>query len=226
MPLEIEKDLKFRIIRWVVAFSLGSFILFMYYLLSRFNVYRFSHGEPYYTLFTIWDRYIPLIPETVWFYFLYYLVVMMPGFIVRNYQDLWEMCLAYFLVSLVGWLCWIFIPVKMEYPEISCDRFSCEVLKGLYLTDGGINIFPSLHVGHSTLAATFYVVRKAPLRSLMVFLAVLIAISTLTTRQHYLIDIPFGALLGVSGWFFTSRLMPYLREGYYTYIHPLIQREG
>lgn len=208
---EVE-DVKFRIFRWVVAFSLGIIILTAYYFLTAWNVQRFEQGGEYITLWTYWDRKIPLAPWAIWLYILYYPVVMMPTFLVRNRAELFQMAISYLIVSAIGWLCWIFIPVRMEYPELSCSGFSCQWLRGIYDADGGVNVFPSLHVGHSTLAAAIFVSYRSPLRWVMVLAALAIAASTVLTRQHYLIDLPFGALLALSGWWTTRKLYPLLSE--------------
>ena len=60
--------------------------------------------------------------------------------------------------------------------------------------DASSNCFPSLHVSVATLAAclAFGEVGWA-----VVLFPVLIAVSCVFTKQHYLIDLPIGALLGL-----------------------------
>lgn len=60
--------------------------------------------------------------------------------------------------------------------------------------DASSNRFPSLHVSVATLAAclAFGEVGWA-----VVLFPVLIAVSCVFTKQHYLIDLPIGALLGL-----------------------------
>jgi membrane-associated phospholipid phosphatase len=212
--VEQVQDVKFRIFRWVVAFSLGIFLLTGYYFLTAFNVERFERGDPYITLWTYWDHKIPLLAPAIWIYILYYVVIMMPTFLVRNKEELAHMALSYLLITVVGWLCWIYIPVRMEYPELNCTGYSCNWLRGIYDADGGVNVFPSLHVGHSTLAAAIYVTYRHPLRWVMILAALAIAVSTVLTRQHYLVDLPFGALLAIGGWWTTRKLYPLLSAGY------------
>lgn len=61
------------------------------------------------------------------------------------------------------------------------------------LAEANSNCFPSMHVSVATLAALYLYPRMGP-RALL--FPALIGISTLFTKQRYLLDVPAGAALG------------------------------
>lgn len=214
----MDPSLRFRIERWVVAFTIGIFVLVGYFFFTLWNIGRMEYGPVEgIELWTAVDSLIPLWPHAFWTYILYYPLVLMPAFLARNRRHLLEMGVAYLIVTSVAWISWVILPVRMDYPTLACAGLSCEMLRGLYETDGGVNIFPSLHVGHSLLAASmFWTYRErvpAWVLSLVTFMAVAVSASTVLLKQHYIIDVPAGVLLGLGGWVLTRRLVPALEAG-------------
>jgi membrane-associated phospholipid phosphatase len=59
--------------------------------------------------------------------------------------------------------------------------------------DGESNCFPSMHTSVSTLAACLAWNELGPV---VVIFPLLIAVSCVFTKQHYLLDLPAGAVLG------------------------------
>jgi membrane-associated phospholipid phosphatase len=113
------------------------------------------------------------------------------------------MIAAYFLVSVVAWAVYVAVPVRMDYPELVCGGISCRVLEGLYRVDGGVNVMPSLHAAHSVLAAAiFFTYRtyRSGLAWVVALAAAAVCVAAVMTRQHYILDVPPGILLGLVGW--------------------------
>ena len=78
-----QAALWFRVTRWAAGFALALLVLVGYTLLSTWNVDRFTDGGlPTQALWTRLDRAVPLVPEAIWPYALYYVLVMMPLFAV------------------------------------------------------------------------------------------------------------------------------------------------
>jgi membrane-associated phospholipid phosphatase len=61
------------------------------------------------------------------------------------------------------------------------------------------NVFPSLHVAHTTLLATLLLRDRPVLGRIAVLMATLLALSTLTTKQHFLADVVAGYALAFAG---------------------------
>ena len=205
---ELDDDLRFRIERWCVAFGIAIPVLIGYFVLTTYNVARYEWGgQPTIALWTTFDSYIPLVPEAFFPYSLYYALAVMPAFLARTRRDLVEMGVSFAIVTGVAWTAFLLVPVRMEYPELTCSGLSCNLLRGLHETDGGVNVFPSLHVGHSMLVASmFWSYReRVPtwIVSLVAAMALAVSASTVLLKQHYVVDIPAGVLLAVGGWALT-----------------------
>ena len=190
----------FRVVRWVVAFGLALLVLLGYEVLANWNLARFGSGLAPMMLWTALDRRLPTIPWFVWPYSLYYVLVMLPVFLARRPWQLAEMVAAYVLVSAVAWVVYVLFPVKMDYPLLACGGISCRVLEGLYRVDGGVTVMPSLHAAHSVLAAAIFFTYRSRLAWPIALAAVAVCVAAVLTRQHYLLDVPPGILLGVAGW--------------------------
>lgn len=208
----LDDDLRFRIERWCVAFGIAIPVLVGYFVLTTYNVARYEWGgQPTIALWTTFDNYIPLVPQAFFPYSLYYALAVMPAFLARTRRDLWEMGLSFAIVTGVAWTLFVLVPVRMEYPELHCGGLSCDLLRGLHATDGGVNVFPSLHVGHSVLvAAMFWSYReRVPtwIIAVVAMMALAVSASTVLLKQHYVVDIPAGMLLALGGWGLTRRVV-------------------
>ena len=190
----------FRVMRWVAAFALALIVLSGYEVLANWNLGRFASGAAPMVLWTALDRWLPTVPWLVWPYAFYYVLVMMPVFLARRPSQLAEMIAAYFLVSVVAWGVFVLFPVRMEYPHLACAGISCRMLEGLYRVDGGVNVMPSLHAAHSILAASIFFTYRSRLAWPVLAAALAVCVAAVLTRQHYLVDVPPGVVLGLVGW--------------------------
>ncbi|MDO4490115.1 MAG: phosphatase PAP2 family protein [Lachnospiraceae bacterium] len=86
------------------------------------------------------------------------------------------------------------------------DNMLTSLVKGLYKTDTPTNVFPSIHVFNS-LATTMavwesrYFRKKTAARWSSLILTVLIVLSTLFLKQHSVVDMTAGLLLGWLLWY-------------------------
>lgn len=144
------------------------------------------------------DQAWPLRPEWMLVYgSLYVFVVILPFFVVRQ-RDLGQRTLgAYISVMLVAYAGFLLYPtIAPLRGEIAGGGFAVWTLRGMYDLDTPYNCFPSLHVAYAFIAALacYRVHRGVGLVS--VLWAGLIGVSTLYTKQHYLVDVIAGALMG------------------------------
>ena len=202
-----ECALWFRVVRWTAAFGLALLMLVGYTLMSTWNIGRFTDGHATVALWTRADRALPTIPEAIWLYVIYYVLVMMPMFTVRRARQLVEVLSAYLLVTVTAWVIFALWPVRMEYPPLACAGVSCDVLMRLWAMDMGVNVMPSLHAGHSVLAAAVFITYRNRAWPLVTAGATAVCIAAVLTRQHYVIDIPAGIALAVVGWAVVRRVV-------------------
>ena len=156
------------------------------------------------------DGMIPLVPETMFFYGMIYPMACLPLFVVRDPLLFRQVTKAYLCLETCALLCFILVPVHMTLrPSIQSvleNDFWSWTLKFCYWLDQPSGCFPSLHVGASILSALCCLSAHRPTGIWAFGLAILISLSTLTVRQHYIADVLLGLLIaGFCYLFFVCR---------------------
>jgi len=91
-----------------------------------------------------------------------------------------------------------FIPLHMVRPEILPVTTAESALLWFYKIDPGFNIFPSLHVANTAFIACLTVRLRGMIPGLATWIfCLLTAISALFVKQHYMLDLPAGLILGI-----------------------------
>lgn len=143
------------------------------------------------------DRALPLQPAwSIVYGALYLFLIVLPVFVVREPEHIRRTVLTYLSVWTVAYICFLIYPTVAPRPEtITGDGFGAWGLRILYDADPPYNCFPSLHVAHSFVSAlTCHVVHRR-VGVFAIACASLVAISTLFTKQHYVLDVVAGVLL-------------------------------
>ncbi len=152
------------------------------------------------SLFTPADKVLPALPRSLWLYlsfFPYCFLAAFHGGSVRRTGRLLS-CVA--LESLVSYRSFLKFP--SAYPRAAIhdeDPGLDAAWHTLHEADPPSNTFPSVHVGHAyllALALSHHLPRQRS-DALMLW-ASLITASTLTTKQHYLIDLAGGVVAAES----------------------------
>jgi membrane-associated phospholipid phosphatase len=146
---------------------------------------------------TALDPYIPFVPAFIFAYLLYYPWLLLPVPILQRSQTFYRAMLAFALVQVTAIVVYLAFPSRMVRPDIGGlpAGLGTDLIAWLYRTDRGWNLFPSLHVAHSSLVAMLYWVHCRKAFWFAALGALLIAASTVLIKQHYVIDIPAGVLL-------------------------------
>ena len=144
------------------------------------------------------DHRIPQQPAWVLVYgSLYLFLIILPVFVVRHEDLIRRTVLAYLAVWITAYIFFVLYPTvaPRENDDVPGTGFLVWGLKALYSSDHPYNCFPSLHVAHSFVSAlSTYRVN----RGLGVFATVcafFVGLSTLFTRQHYILDVVAGIFL-------------------------------
>ena len=146
------------------------------------------------------DHAIRFDPSWTWIYLSIYLLLPLAPFLTTDRGRLAAYVRGTAFMSVVAFGCFFFLPVEMARPG---DPTSHPAYAALVAIDRPVNCFPSMHVGF----AVFALLHLQRLRRTewpemaanwlwagWLWVAAII-VSTLVTKQHYLIDLPAGAAL-------------------------------
>ncbi|HEX9444751.1 MAG TPA: phosphatase PAP2 family protein [Candidatus Binatia bacterium] len=143
------------------------------------------------------DDWIPYRPRWVWIYsFLYYPVILYVNWTVRSPGQFTRIAGSFILLLIFQMAFFVAFPVATpeSWREKNARRGRSERFLALIQRfDSSANCFPSMHVSVATLTALYLHPRLGVGAALF---PVLIGLSTLFTKQHYLLDVPAGAALG------------------------------
>jgi len=143
------------------------------------------------------DERIPYWPSWVWIYScLYYPIILYLNFVLDSAREFTYVATSYMLLLALQMLFFVFVPVATPPHWRSYNRsrtLSERFLALVQKFDAPSNSFPSMHTSVAMLTA----LHLAPHVGAAAFaFPLLIALSCLFTKQHYLIDLPAGAVLG------------------------------
>jgi len=158
------------------------------------------------------DRAIPVQPAWSLVYGSLLLAALLPALVVHQQELVRRTILAYLAVWIFSYACFLAYPTIGPRPaKVAGDGFSAWALRAIYASDVRYNCFPSLHVAQCFLAAlACYRVHRG-VGAVACVWAFLVGLSTLFTKQHYVLDVIAGILLawGAHAVFLRS----YPREG-------------
>ena len=143
------------------------------------------------------DERIPFRPRWAWIYsFLYYPAIVYLNWTVTSPRHFNHLAMSFF-VLLVGQMAFfVFFPVETpaHWRTLNVGRtWSEKFLLFVRRFDAPSNCFPSMHVSVAMLTALH---AQAQLGPVVFLFPLLIALSCIFTKQHYLLDLPAGAALG------------------------------
>ena len=182
---------------WRIKLWLGTLVTVVacagYYFTSQFPLRTPTRLEP-----SIIDRAVPFSPAWTGVYLSLYLMAPL-AWLAHSRQQLARYAVGMLLTGAMGWLVFMTFPVMGPRPAVVPED-------GLYgivtRIDSPLGSFPSLHIAFAMYTACFVaaVLRGARGAGLvvagMILWTLVIAYSTLATKQHYFVDVPAGAAVG------------------------------
>jgi membrane-associated phospholipid phosphatase len=203
LPLFITPQNKLKVGAWM------GFIAAVLYLGSH-HVNLFETRQ-----LPLWwiDRNTPFLPWTLWIYVSEYYLFLIVYLLVRNLENVAKYVYSFMAVQTISIV--IFIVFPIAYPRenfplpADLDPATRFVFENLRFMDSPRNCLPSLHVSSCYLSAFMFLNEQR--RKFLFFFAwaTLVAISTLTTKQHYLIDVITGFSLAVVAFLVFNRVIRY-----------------
>ena len=194
---------RFLAYKWAVALAIAVVGTLIYETIGRFELHRSTH-----LLDTALDRAIPLIPASSWCYQpLYVAIFVLAIFAFRTRRVFHLGCVCIFANIVVGALGHFF--VRAEYPRpilpLPHPDLSTAFLAFVYKIDPPGNVFPSLHVAHTFVLAFMLELDRSRWSKTALVMAILLALSTLTTKQHFIADVLAGLVMALLARWWASR---------------------
>lgn len=156
------------------------------------------------------DRALSLQPAWMLVYgSLYVFVLLLPVLVVRQRELFRRALKSYLFVMIVAYVGFVLYPTAAPRPEdVAGTGFAVWALRLAYSLDPPYNCFPSLHVAYAFVSAlAAYRVHRG-VGAIAAVWAALIGVSTLYTKQHYVLDVVAGALAAYAAYVFFLRSHP------------------
>lgn len=191
-----------RLAGWVAS---GVFVLYFY------GVAKLA-GPPNLLPLTTLDQAIPLLPWTIWIYGSGSKAALLAWLTVPDARWgrrlLWTIAVCAAVASL-AFFAWPTTYPRDLFPLPAGDSATLRELADLRRADSPSNCFPSLHValawGVALNWAGWLRARSRWAAALPIVWAVGVSLGTLTTKQHYVVDVPAGMALGVAAFYVAKR---------------------
>ena len=147
------------------------------------------------------DSAIPFLPNTVWIYiseYFFFIIVYLTCKDLMNLNKYFYSFLTLQSVSVIIFWIWPTTYPRNLYPlPTDLNPFTYTVFNSLRMTDTPANCCPSLHVSSVYLSIFIFLNDQKEKFPFFCIWGTAIAISTLTTKQHYLIDVFSGFLMAL-----------------------------
>lgn len=204
-----------NIYNYIPEYAIKPLALCVFFNFSVYSGVRlFYKNSIFHNLSSYYDDMIPVVPIFVLIYFGSYVFWIVNYILISNISK--DHCYRFLIADLLGKLICGIIYIKFPTTNIRPDITSLgvfqDMLKFLYSIDAADNLFPSIHCLVSWYCfAGIRNCKSIPVwyRSFSLFMAIMICISTLTTKQHVIIDVLGGIMLAELTWQLSLRVQLY-----------------
>ena len=173
---------------------------------------RVHLGQPTILTRSALDNLIPFLDGTIWIYATYYPFLIAAIWIPRDDKRRSDAFYGLLLASTIGLIIFTLWPTAIGRESPDFAGVTGILWHLLFSVDTMVNALPSMHVAHTCLAAVALASRSRLWRIVSPAWAALIVLSTLTTKQHYAIDLPAGFALAVVSFFIVRFGVAYRRR--------------
>jgi membrane-associated phospholipid phosphatase len=115
----------------------------------------------------------------------------------------WSFLAMVSIGTVIGFCTFAIWPLNIQRPDFAGERFGEALMRYVFTVDKSANCFPSFHTFFAVLGAMVVAERSDSFAATTAaaLLAVGVMISTITTGQHYLIDVAGGGGLAVISYY-------------------------
>jgi membrane-associated phospholipid phosphatase len=145
------------------------------------------------------DPFIPFDPAFVFLYLAVYPMFLLPFFYCRSNGTLVRLAIGYFLMLTFSYTIFVLSPVQFPRPPEATGEslFANWALNIVYGQDPPWNCLPSTHCAVAMLSALSIAETNRRMGTYAVLIALLVALSTFYTKQHYIVDALSGVLIAI-----------------------------
>jgi len=167
-----------------------------------------------YNLLTDFDKFIPFNSHFIWIYHTFLPVILVTLiFMLKKKELFFSAIFSLLIATIILSIFYIFFP--SFYPRdnfVDNSTFSGFLVEITRKIDGAQNTFPSSHVTFSWLMVFFIGLSACAKKNKWIYIgyfiwALLISISTLTIKQHYIIDVFSGIGLALLCYYFSKAIV-------------------
>lgn len=197
---------KFKIPQPLGRNILGMFIL-TFILYSGYQISNHFHlVEPRYLPLTAADEAIPFLVWTVWPYFLLIFMAFFP--IGIKDKALFERTMLAFTIGVsINIAFWLLIPTVFHRPLQPTETdFTSFAYRWLCSIDTPANCFPSGHITSPAIGCWAISKEYPKYRFRIGICFLLLSLSILSTKQHYIWDLPGGLLTAMAGIWLSGKI--------------------
>jgi membrane-associated phospholipid phosphatase len=152
-------------------------------------------------MFASWELSVPLIPAMIVPYLSMYILFIGAFFLCKDRTELRRLSRRLTVSQLVAAAVYVLFPLESGYHRPAVEGCFGPMFRLIDATDLPYNLAPSLHVTSAIILGAHYFAKTRQLtvvRTLVIVWFTLIAISTMLTWQHHLLDVVAGTMLGMA----------------------------
>lgn len=187
------------------------FFLFLYFVVGYLAINSFSENRQIYAILAVsLDHSIPFLPIFIYGYASVYVAIFTLYYILKDNSEFYRAVAVFFTVTTLSFLIFLIYPVKMVLrPDLSAmSGFSVDVTRLFYSIDKPFNNFPSLHVAYPLTAMLVTWVHHKTARYMYLGLFLLISVSVVFVKQHYIADVVSAVMISTISYFTVEMLRP------------------
>ncbi|HTL11405.1 MAG TPA: phosphatase PAP2 family protein, partial [Bdellovibrionota bacterium] len=163
------------------------------------------------------DRAVPFVPQTVWIYTSEFILFILTYALSRDHRNANKYLYSFLALQTVSVAIFVIYPTtfpRAQFPlPADLDPLTRALFAHLRVTDTPANCAPSLHVSSCYLSSFVFLDERRRLFPLFFLWASAIAFTTLTTKQHYLVDVALGFVFAAIFYWIFHRWMNYRTYG-------------
>jgi membrane-associated phospholipid phosphatase len=183
---------KNKVLLWTIVYSMTIYFIPAYFPIKT----------PLYLELTDLEKKIPL--NTLWIfpYIYLYPFCILIAVKIKNLKNINILFLAFYLIQMIAFLIFLFYPIAYPrefYPLELIDRIDINLLRLVRIIDKSHNCLPSMHVANVVLMFLGMVLENKKSFWWAFPITLLICLSTLFVKQHYVLDVIWGIILAISG---------------------------